>query len=118
VKLDTILSDVHSKVLPFIDAYTLQSTTLLSDPTQTPTPDVLKSLKQKHAQIGELLLQALFKVDGVGMDGIPEGSEEEAMARAKRKAVVKELNGLLEGVDGVKEKVEEWGKKGGKNSSL
>ncbi|KAJ3416431.1 hypothetical protein HDV05_001589 [Chytridiales sp. JEL 0842] len=114
--LSTHLTTIKSTIAPFLDTYHTTSTLLLSTPpphsalTDSQKRD-LETMRKLHAQIGELVLQVLMKVDGVVLE---EGTEEErGVVRERRKGVVKELNGILEGVDGVKERVEAWRKGAG-----
>ncbi|KAJ3282366.1 hypothetical protein HDU76_008720 [Blyttiomyces sp. JEL0837] len=104
-KLSSIRHELEGKVNPLIDSYTtsvIEFTSAIEasrEPTQT-----LKQLKDSHAKVSELLLQGLLKIDGVV---VPEGHEE---VRLRRKEAVKFVNGLLEKVDGLKERVAEASK--------
>ncbi|KIY62834.1 hypothetical protein CYLTODRAFT_383137 [Cylindrobasidium torrendii FP15055 ss-10] len=48
-------------------------------------------MQKEHVRLGELLLQALLRLDGVSTDGDDQ--------RAERKAAVKEVQGLLDTLD-------------------
>lgn len=61
-----------------------------------PTPRVLGQLTpaQNHTRLSELLLQALLRLDAI----TPEGAWEQA--RRERKVAVKEVQGVLDRLDG------------------
>lgn len=52
------------------------------------------TLREQHAKLGELLLQALLRLDAINIEsGWPD-------ARAERKGAVKSVQGVLDRVDG------------------
>ncbi|KZV74411.1 hypothetical protein PENSPDRAFT_648044 [Peniophora sp. CONT] len=71
--------------------------TVTSAPAPAETPPVLqgaKTLNEQHAKLGELLLQALLRLDAINIEsGWPD-------ARAERKGAVKNVQGILDRVDG------------------
>ena len=71
-------------------------------PTQTPTPPgtqtPTQTLTLEHTRLSELLLQSLLRLDAISTDGSWD------LARAERKGAVREVQGLLDRLDG------EWGK--------
>ncbi|KAJ3122304.1 hypothetical protein HK101_006601, partial [Irineochytrium annulatum] len=87
------MSHVRAEVVPLIDAFSAGSTQFLSSPA-----DDWKTLREQHARIGELLLQSLLKIDGVQVPAFHED------VRARRKECVREVNALLDRVDGVRDR--------------
>ena len=77
---------IHHSLVPSLEAFLghLQS---LSPP---PAPE----LEREHIRLGELLLQSLLRLDAL----TPEGNWEDA--RLVRKSAVKEVQGLLDKLDG------------------
>jgi len=74
------------------DVYPPSYTT--TNPTQTlPTHDP-QPKTQEHNRLSELLLQSLLRLDAIQTDGTWEA------ARLERKGAVKEVQGLLERLDG------------------
>jgi len=57
------------------------------------TPTVF-SLEKEHTRLAELLLQSLLRLDAIQTEGAWED------ARAERKIAVKEVQGLLDRLDG------------------
>ncbi|KAH9941004.1 hypothetical protein B0H21DRAFT_697248 [Amylocystis lapponica] len=62
------------------------------DPADTPAPEA--GLAKEHVRLGELLLQALLRLDAI----TAEGEWEEA--RRERKGAVREVQALLDRLDG------------------
>ncbi|KAF8302630.1 hypothetical protein DL93DRAFT_2067090, partial [Clavulina sp. PMI_390] len=109
VKIQTELESVRSTLQPAVQTFlsTISpslpppSTTAADPSTTTPSPTYPPSLtflskeppKTIHMRLGELLLQALLRLDAI----VPES--EWAEARAARKTAVKEVQGLLDGLD-------------------
>ncbi|KIP01287.1 hypothetical protein PHLGIDRAFT_123483 [Phlebiopsis gigantea 11061_1 CR5-6] len=100
------LDKVRQMLQPDVDTFlsTLQGTTTSSAPTppaDTPlvangkaSPAKEINLAQEHVRLGEMLLQSLLRLDAI----IAEGEWEEA--RRERKSAVKEVQGLLDRLDG------------------
>ncbi|KAG2079174.1 hypothetical protein BDR04DRAFT_24746 [Suillus decipiens] len=67
----------------------------LPPPHPTPTPDSSKPTSSDHTRLSELLLQSLLRLDAMHLAGSdwPE-------ARAERKAAVREVQGVLDRLDG------------------
>ena len=111
------LAQVQSNLQPGVDAFlaslssnspTTTSSAAAPQPIATVTsapappapvekPPVLQganTLTEQHAKLGELLLQALLRLDAINIEsGWPE-------ARAERKGAVKNVQGVLDRVDG------------------
>ncbi|KAJ1561760.1 hypothetical protein HK405_002939 [Cladochytrium tenue] len=113
-QIDAILRDIDSLAGPLIAAYTSSAEAFLSGGSggsgyhqQHPAAGLNahadkppeRRLKEEHARIAELLLQALMKVDSVD---IPDGADR---ARARRKEAVRSLNRRLEEVDATRDRV-------------
>ncbi|KAJ3559667.1 hypothetical protein NM688_g192 [Phlebia brevispora] len=99
------LENVRQKLQPDVDDFlsTLDSTATstapppqpAAKPTQRKGKDVKQSdLAQEHIRLGELLLQSLLRLDAI----VAEGEWEEA--RRERKGAVREVQGLLDRLDG------------------
>ncbi|KAJ3115696.1 BAG molecular chaperone regulator 1 [Phlyctochytrium bullatum] len=105
-KLEEIMSHVHGTIVPLIEEYSSKATLFIGAAAtggvdggdDVPTE---KQVKFEHSRVGELLLQALLKIDGVN---VPEGND---VVRLKRKECVREVNALLDRADGIKERVAE-----------
>lgn len=110
------LAQVESNLQPGVDAFlaslsstspTTTSSAAAPEPIATVTsapapasaekPAVLQganTLREQHAKLGELLLQALLRLDAINIEsGWPD-------ARAERKGAVKSVQGVLDRVDG------------------
>ncbi|KAF9222727.1 hypothetical protein BS17DRAFT_179145 [Gyrodon lividus] len=101
------LERVRSTLLPDVDAFVRALLHLPSDAettTSAPTPDISSSLNSSslskpspldHTRLSELLLQSLLRLDALHMSGAdwPE-------ARQQRKAAVREVQGVLDRLDG------------------
>ena len=92
---------VRQNLQPDVDTFlaSLQSTPTQSaespQPVQsTDTAKPKSELEQQHARLGELLLQSLLRLDAINADG------EWEEARKERKGAVKEVQGLLDRLDG------------------
>ncbi|KAJ7783340.1 hypothetical protein B0H16DRAFT_1447443 [Mycena metata] len=77
------LANVRAELSPAVDSLLASST----PGPQTPKP-------KEHIRLSELLLQALLRLDAITTDG------EWDMARRERKAAVKEVQALLDRLDG------------------
>ncbi|KAJ3113422.1 hypothetical protein HK100_001994 [Physocladia obscura] len=101
----TTLALVETYMSSVLEYTSSVSSTGVSDSTdQNAAATTSKKIKDAHARVSELILQDLLKVDAVA---IPEGDDE---ARGMRKRIVKTLNGMLDRVDGFKERVVEFEK--------
>ncbi|KAJ3214827.1 hypothetical protein HDU67_001154 [Dinochytrium kinnereticum] len=103
-KLEEILQGVHATIVPMIESYSTQATAYISGNGSGETAQTEKQLKFEHSKIGELLLQALLKIDGVQVPAFNDG------LRLRRKECVREINALLDRTDGIKERVLEVAK--------
>ncbi|KAJ3080514.1 hypothetical protein HK102_002994 [Quaeritorhiza haematococci] len=115
-KLETAMTEIRSKLVPMIEQYSedvvrfmaVHSPASTSHPpsstnpsNSTPTP---KQLRDKYAQVSELLMQNLLKIDGVTAP--PNATPEvETEIRARRREAVKMVQGLMDRVDGLRERV-------------
>lgn len=98
------LDKVREKLQPDVDDFlsALHSSTTSSVPPPQPAAKPASSrtvgkqadLAQEHMRLGELLLQSLLRLDAI----IAEGEWEEA--RKERKGAVREVQGLLDRLDG------------------
>ena len=70
--------------------------TLTQAPTPPPSTKTLAAITptQEHTRLSELLLQSLLRLDAIPTDGSWEH------ARAERKGAVREVQGLLDRLDG------------------
>jgi len=87
------LDQVRNTLSPSVDTFlhNLFSSPVSQDPAVSADT---ASLEKEHTRLAELLLQSLLRLDAIVTDG-----EWEA-ARAERKGVVKEVQGLLDRLDG------------------
>ena len=84
------LENVRQKLQPDVDDFL----SLLA-PAETKAKDSKQTdLAQEHTRLGELLLQSLLRLDAIAA----EGEWEEA--RKERKSAVREVQGLLDRLDG------------------
>lgn len=104
-QIRTELDTVRKKLLPDVDDFltTLHPTSTSSapppQPAAKPSPPKTQNFKQsdpakEHIRLGELLLQSLLRLDAI----VAEGEWEEA--RKERKGAVREVQGLLDRLDG------------------
>ncbi|KAJ3007099.1 hypothetical protein HKX48_009313 [Thoreauomyces humboldtii] len=95
--IDGHLAHVRETALPIVEDYVRQANAYLEAGAPTTTP--VKALRDLHAKAAEVLLQRLLKLDGVvcapGFD----------RARARRKEAVRIIQGELDRVDSLKERV-------------
>ena len=84
-----------SSIQPAVIANPSSTTDPTSEPllTPTPAPPTTAKAREEHNRLGELLLQALLRLDAI----MPES--EWADARSARKLAVKEVQGLLDELD-------------------
>ncbi|KAI8812979.1 hypothetical protein BJ742DRAFT_790665 [Cladochytrium replicatum] len=95
--LDALLDKVNFEIAPEIADYAA-SVEGIRD--RNLTPQDVKRLQDTSLRCGEMLMQTLLKIDGVTVG-------ENERARAKRKEAVKMVQGLMDRVDGLKERVKE-----------
>ncbi|KAI8904170.1 hypothetical protein DFJ77DRAFT_480862 [Powellomyces hirtus] len=95
--IDSHLSHVAETALPLVHDYCAQAASYIDTATSESTPS--KQLRDLHAKAAEVLLQRLLKLDGVMCEPHMD------RARAKRKEAVKYIQGQLDKIDALKEKV-------------
>ncbi|TPX55364.1 hypothetical protein PhCBS80983_g05379 [Powellomyces hirtus] len=95
--IDSHLSHVAETALPLVHDYCAQAASYIDTATPESTPP--KQLRDLHAKAAEVLLQRLLKLDGVMCEPHMD------RARAKRKEAVKYIQGQLDKIDALKEKV-------------
>ncbi|KIK95118.1 hypothetical protein PAXRUDRAFT_827341 [Paxillus rubicundulus Ve08.2h10] len=105
----TLVPDVHAFVIALPHLHPAAESTTLAAPSMpasgtSPTPDISstsdlssspKPSSLEHTRLSELLLQSLLRLDALHMSGAdwPE-------ARQQRKAAVREVQGILDRLDG------------------
>lgn len=97
-KIRAELTTIHENLVPSLDTFL----TTISAPSSAPARNGNVSagaggeaeLAQEHARIGELLLQALLRLDVIPLES------EWQDARKERKVTVREVQGLLDKLDG------------------
>ncbi|KAF8608985.1 hypothetical protein BDV93DRAFT_214413 [Ceratobasidium sp. AG-I] len=97
MKIQSEWDSFRNKLLPDVQSF-LQ---VLANPHDRPSPE---ELKQNHKKFAELLLQALLRFDSFQ----PEG--EWNRAREVRKGAVKEVQGMLDQLDGMWEQAKVSGR--------
>ncbi|KAI8813843.1 hypothetical protein BJ742DRAFT_787664 [Cladochytrium replicatum] len=95
--IDALLDKVNFEIAPQIADY---ATSVEGIRHRNLTPHDVKRLQDTSLRCGEMLMQTLLKIDGVTVG-------ENEQARAKRKEAVKMVQGLMDRVDGLKERVKE-----------
>jgi hypothetical protein len=94
------LEGVRGTLLPGVDTLLAGITRPAADgatPRSDPSPATevpTREQEQEHVRLGELLLQSLLRLDAITAEG------EWAEARKERKGAVKEVQGLLDRLDG------------------
>jgi len=90
---------VRETLVPGVDTFlralgVRAPTTPEEEPTSTPSQLQNQNQEQEHTRLSELLLQSLLRLDAIATDG------SWALARAERKDAVREVQGLLDRLDG------------------
>jgi hypothetical protein len=82
-----VLDGVRGGLLPDVERL------LAALPAEVEGQKITPAQKSEHLRLGELLLQALLRLDALGADG------EWPDARAARRGAVREVQGLLDRLD-------------------
>jgi hypothetical protein len=89
----SLISKIQGEVQRIRDSLVPPLETFL-DSLESPSPPPKPELEREHVRLGELLLQSLLRLDALA----PEGNWEDA--RLVRKGAVREVQGLLDKLDG------------------
>jgi hypothetical protein len=100
-ELDTVRNSLTNDINSFLHAISSPSASnsfhhsiYSAQPTSNPDPIPIRTLEKEHTRLAELLLQALLRLDAITTDGAWED------ARRERKDAVREVQGLLDRLDG------------------